>query len=68
MARGLQRKLRDMELAFKEVDSDNSGTISHQEFIQLLRKLGLVRVCIDHFYSTVYELFIYVWNRCRIAD
>jgi Ca2+-binding EF-hand superfamily protein len=40
-ARGLKKKLANIEGAFREVDSDGSGLISHQEFIQLLRRLDV---------------------------
>jgi Ca2+-binding EF-hand superfamily protein len=41
MARGIKKKLQNIEAAFKEVDLDGSGLISHAEFIQLLRRLGM---------------------------
>ena len=44
MARGLKSKLRDIESAFRETDSDGSGHISHQEFIQLLRRIGMAKI------------------------
>lgn len=44
MARGLKKKMANIEGAFREVDSDSSGYISHQEFIQLLRKLGMAKI------------------------
>jgi Ca2+-binding EF-hand superfamily protein len=40
-ARGLKKKVKDIESAFKAVDTDNSGYISAQEFYQLLKKLGM---------------------------
>ncbi|MEI6203401.1 MAG: hypothetical protein WCP68_15735, partial [Enhydrobacter sp.] len=43
MARGLKKKVKDIEATFKAVDMDNSGYISHQEFYQLLRKLGILK-------------------------
>ncbi len=43
-ARGLKKKMTDIDSAFKEVDADSSGRVSHQEFIQLLRKLGMAKV------------------------
>ena len=43
-ARGLKKKVKDIEAAFKAVDMDNSGYISHQEFYQLLRKLGMAKI------------------------
>jgi Ca2+-binding EF-hand superfamily protein len=39
VARGLLAQVKDVELAFREIDSDSSGYISHQEFIQLLMRL-----------------------------
>lgn len=44
LARGIQKKMQNLEEAFKEIDTDGSGRISHQEFIQALRKLGLTKV------------------------
>ena len=44
MAKTIQKKIKDIEVAFKEIDTDGSGKISHAEFIQALRKLGLGKV------------------------
>lgn len=44
IARGLKKKVKNLDLAFKEVDKDGSGRISHPEFIQLLRQLGLAKI------------------------
>jgi Ca2+-binding EF-hand superfamily protein len=44
IARGLKKKMNNLDDAFREVDADDSGYVSHSEFIQLLRKLGLVKV------------------------
>lgn len=41
LQRGLQEQVKDVHLAFREVDADMSGLISHQEFCQLLRKLDV---------------------------
>jgi Ca2+-binding EF-hand superfamily protein len=43
-ARGLKKKVKDIESAFKAVDTDNSGYISAQEFYQLLKKLGMAKM------------------------
>jgi len=51
MARGIKKKLQNIEAAFKEVDTDGSGLISHPEFIQLLRRLGLGKISNDESYS-----------------
>ena len=44
MARTIQKKIKDIEATFKEIDTDGSGKISHAEFIQALRKIGLNKV------------------------
>jgi Ca2+-binding EF-hand superfamily protein len=44
MARTIQKKIKDIEATFKEIDTDGSGKISHAEFIQALRKIGLSKV------------------------
>ena len=44
IARGLKKKVKNLDAAFKEVDRDGSGMISHPEFIQLLRQLGLAKI------------------------
>ena len=36
--------MKDIEGAFKEIDTDGSGRISHPEFIQALRKVGLPKI------------------------
>ena len=41
LQRGLKEQVHDPVKAFREIDSDMSGYISHQEFNQLLRKLGV---------------------------
>lgn len=41
LQRGLKEQVVDPVQAFREIDSDMSGYISHQEFNQLLRKLGV---------------------------
>jgi Ca2+-binding EF-hand superfamily protein len=41
LQRGLKEQVLDPVQAFRETDSDMSGYISHQEFNQLLRKLGV---------------------------
>jgi hypothetical protein len=41
LQRGLKEQVVDPIKAFREIDSDLSGYISHQEFVQLLRKLGV---------------------------
>jgi Ca2+-binding EF-hand superfamily protein len=36
--------VKDIEAAFNEIDTDGSGRISHPEFIQALRKVGLAKI------------------------
>ena len=55
MARGLKKKVRDIEATFKAVDMDNSGYISHQEFYQLLRKLGMAKISNEDSYSMMIQ-------------
>lgn len=44
IAKAVQKKIKDIEGAFKEIDTDGSGRISHPEFIQALRKVGLPKI------------------------
>ncbi len=44
LAKGIQKKIKDIEAAFKEIDTDGSGRISQAEFIQALRRVGLAKV------------------------
>jgi Ca2+-binding EF-hand superfamily protein len=44
LAKGIQKKISNIDTAFKEIDTDGSGRISHAEFIQALRKIGLANV------------------------
>ena len=55
MARGLKKKVKDIEATFKAVDMDNSGYISHQEFYQLLRKLGMAKISNEDSYSMMQQ-------------
>jgi hypothetical protein len=41
LQRGMSEQIVDVHAAFREVDDDMSGLISHQEFTQLLRKLDV---------------------------
>jgi len=44
MAKTIQKKIKDIDQAFKEIDTDGSGLLSHAEFIQALRKIGLSKI------------------------
>lgn len=44
VASAVRSQLKNLEDAFKEIDTDSSGRISHAEFILLLRKLGLSKL------------------------
>ena len=55
MARTIQKKIKDIEGAFKEIDMDGSGRISHAEFIQALRKIGLTKIGNDESYQMMHK-------------
>ena len=44
IGKALRNKVRNLKRAFEEFDTDGSGLISHAEFIQALRKLGIQKV------------------------
>jgi Ca2+-binding EF-hand superfamily protein len=44
LSSAIKAKMQNLEKAFKEIDTDGSGAISHPEFIQALRKLGLTKI------------------------
>jgi Ca2+-binding EF-hand superfamily protein len=41
MATRIRQKVKDIEQTFHDIDTDGSGRISHAEFIQALRKMGV---------------------------
>jgi Ca2+-binding EF-hand superfamily protein len=41
VSRAMRKKVTDIEQTFKDIDTDGSGRISHAEFIQALRKMGV---------------------------
>jgi len=41
VARAMKKKVTDIEQTFKDIDTDGSGKISHAEFIQALRNMGV---------------------------
>lgn len=52
IAKGLKKKMRSLDEAFRMIDTDSSGRISHAEFIQALRYAGFGNM--DH--DASYEL------------
>lgn len=44
MAAAVKTKMKNLKESFNAMDTDGSGSISHPEFIQALRKLGLTKI------------------------
>ena len=55
-AQGLAKRMANLEDAFKMIDSDGSGRISHAEFIQALRHVGLTKVSHDESYEMMVKV------------
>jgi len=55
-AQGLKKRMANLEDAFAMIDSDGSGRISHAEFIQALRHVGLTKISHDESYEMMVKV------------
>lgn len=55
MAAAVKSKMTNLEQAFKDTDTDGSGSISHAELIQALRKLGLTKIGNEESYQMMHK-------------
>ena len=55
-AMGLKKRMANLEDAFQMIDSDGSGRISHAEFIQALRHVGLTKISHDESYEMMVKV------------
>ena len=62
-AQGLKKRMANLADAFKMIDSDGSGRISHAEFIQALRHVGLTKISHDESYEMMVKVSLKVQVR-----